>query len=87
MSSLHSSPERQPENADEAFAVFREEFLADAGLAVEAVERCFGGEADQVAIAFFIFGEDEQVVVVSSACRRDGRRLLADVELRSRGSA
>ncbi len=50
--------------ADEAFGVFREEVFADARLAIEAVQRGLAGEADEVAIASFVFGEDEEVVVV-----------------------
>ena len=50
--------------ADEAFGVLGEVALADAGLAVEAVEGGLGGDADQIAIALFVGGEDEEVVVV-----------------------
>ena len=39
-------------------------FFDDAGLAVEAVQRGFGGEADEVAVALFVFGQDQQVVVL-----------------------
>jgi len=49
---------------DQPLGVLGEEALADARLAVEAVQRGFGGDADEVAIAFFVFGEDEEVVVV-----------------------
>ena len=50
--------------ADKASGVFSEVLFADAGLAVEAVERGLGGDADEVAIALFVGGEDEEVVVV-----------------------
>ncbi len=52
--------------ADEAFGVAGEEVFGDAGLAVEAVEGGLGGEAHEVAIAGFIFGEHEEVVVAVS---------------------
>jgi hypothetical protein len=60
--------------------------LADARLVVEAVERGFGGDLHQVAIAFFVFGEHEQVVV-GVTFRRGALDVvvvfLADVELAS----
>ena len=48
---------------DQAFAVFFEEFLVDAGLVIEAFERCFGGEFHQVLVADLIFGEGDEVVI------------------------
>jgi hypothetical protein len=44
--------------------VFGEVALADPRLAIEAVERGLGGDANEVAVAFLVFGEDQEVVVV-----------------------
>ena len=57
------------------------EILADAGLAVEAMQRGLAGEADEVAVAGFVFGEDEEMVVL--VVFRGGAVVvvLADVEL------
>ena len=55
--------------------------LADARLAVEAVQRCFRSDADQVAIAFFVFGQHEQVVVVVALRGGAMVLVLAHVEL------
>ena len=49
--------------ADEPAGMLGEKLLADARLVVEAVQRGLGGDLDQVAVALFVFGEDEQVVV------------------------
>ncbi len=69
--------------ADEAFGVFGEEVLADAGFFVEAVEGGLGGEADEVAVACFVFGEDEKVVVlgVGVGVLAEVGLFFADVEL------
>ena len=67
--------------ADEAFGVFGEVALADAGLAVEAVERGLGGDADEVAVAFFVLGEDEEVVVVVAFAGGAVVFVFGDVEL------
>ncbi len=67
--------------ADEAFAVFGEEIFADAGLAIEAMERRFAGEADEVAIACFVFGEDDEVVVGVAFGSAAVVFVFADVEL------
>ena len=50
--------------ADEALGVFGEETLADARLAIKAVQGGLGGDADQVPVALLVFGEHEQVVVL-----------------------
>jgi hypothetical protein len=67
--------------ADEAFGVLGEIALADAGLAVEAVEGGFGGDADEVAIALFVGGEDEEVIVVVTFARGAVVLVFGDVEL------
>ena len=67
--------------ADESCGVFGEIFLADARLAIEAVERGLRRDADEVAVALFVFGEDEQVVVVVALRLGAMVVLLADVEL------
>lgn len=60
--------------------MFGQVALAHAGLAVKPVQRRLGGDADKVAIAFFIFGKNEQVVVIVAL--RGGPMVLifADVE-------
>ena len=55
--------------ADEALGVFGEVGLADAGLAVEAVEGGFRRDADEVAVALFVGGENEEMVVVVAFAR------------------
>ena len=55
--------------------------FADAGLAVEAVERGLRGDADEVAVAFFILGEDKEVVVLVAFAGGAVVFLLGDVEL------
>gem|GEM_PF-6250800 len=69
--------------ADEAFGVGGEKVFADAGLLVEAVQRGLGGEADEVAVAGFVFGEDKEVVVlgVGVGVLAEVGLFLADVEL------
>ena len=73
--------------ADEACGVFGEKFLGDAGLAVEAVQRGLGGEADEIAVAFFVFGEHEEVVVVVAVAGWRGGRRSCRCRARSRGWA
>ncbi len=62
-------------------ACWASQALADARLAIEAVERGLGGDADEVAVAFFVFGEDEEVVVVVSLAGGAMVVVFADVEL------
>jgi len=66
--------------ADEAGGVLGEVALADAGLAIEAVEGSFGGDADEVAIAFFVSGEDEEVIVIVAFAGGAVVFFLGDVE-------
>jgi len=66
--------------ADEAGGVLGEITLADAGLAIEAVERGLGRDANEVAIAFFVLGENEEVVVLVAFSRGAVVFLLGDVE-------
>ena len=56
-------------------------FLAHPRLAIEAVERGFGRDADQIAVALFVLGEHQQVVVVVALRLGTMILLLADVEL------
>ena len=67
--------------ADEAFGVLGEPGLADARLAIEAVERGLRGDADEVAVALFVFGEDEEMVVVVALAGGAMVGVFADVEL------
>ncbi len=57
-----------------------EKFLADARLVIKAVQRGFGRDLDQVAVAFFVFGEHEQVVVGVAFGRGAVVVFFADVE-------
>ena len=50
--------------ADEPLGVFREVPLAHPWLAVEAVQRGFRRQPDQVAVAFLVLGQHQQVVVL-----------------------
>ena len=70
--------------ADQSLGVLGQKLLADARLVIEAVQRSLRGDLDQVAVAFFVFGQHQQVVVGVAL----GRRaldvvvvLLADVKL------
>ena len=67
--------------ADESFAVFGEELFADAWLAVEAVESRLAGEADEVAVTRFVFGEDEEMVVGVAFGSATVVFVFADVQL------
>jgi hypothetical protein len=70
--------------ADQSFGVLRQKFLAHARLVIKAVQRGLRRDLHQVAIAFFVFRQHQQMVVGVAV----GRRaldvvivLLADVEL------
>ncbi len=67
--------------ADETFDVFGEEVFGDAGLAVEAVQGGFAGEADEITVACLVFGEYEKVVVLVTFGRGAVVLVFADVEL------
>ena len=70
--------------SDQPFRVLGEKLLADARLVVEAVQRGLRGDLRQVAVAFFVFGEDQQMVVgvAVGRCAFDVVIvLLADVKL------
>ncbi len=58
---------------DQAFGVAREQVLIDARLVVEAFEIAGGDQVDEVAVAFLVFAEQDQVVVaVGIAAALDG---------------
>ena len=61
--------------------MFGQKFLADAGLVIEAMQRRFGNDLDQIAIALVIFGQHDEVVVAVALGRGAMIFLLADVEL------
>ena len=67
--------------ADQPLRVFGEKLLADARLVVEAVQRRLGDDLHQVAIAFVVLGQHDQVVVAVALGRGAMVFLLADVEL------
>ena len=56
--------------ADQSRGMFGEEFLADARLVIKAVQRGFRGDLHQIAVAFFVLGEHQQVVVSVAFGRR-----------------
>ena len=68
--------------ADEAFRMFGEKVFADARLLVEAMQRGFAGQADEVAVAGFVFRQDQQVVVLGVGVGELAAMVLffADVE-------
>ncbi len=49
--------------ADQAAGMLGEKLLADARLVVKAMQRGLGSDLDQIAVAFFVFGEHQQMVV------------------------
>ena len=57
-----------------------EKLLADARLVIEAVQAGFRGDLDQVAIAFFIFRQHQQVIVGIALRRCAMVVLLADIK-------
>ena len=82
-----SSPARQPENPIRPCGMLGQIVLADARLAIEAVQRGLRGNADQVAVALFVFRQHQQMVVVV-ALRSGAMVLLVDRRrARSPGSA
>jgi hypothetical protein len=71
---------------DQPLRMFRQKFLAHPRLVVEAVQRSLRRDLHQIAIAFFVFGQHQQVVIsvaVGRSARDDVIVLLADVELAS----
>ncbi len=69
---------RQP---NQSLRVFREEFLADPRLVIEAVQRRLGDDFHQIAVAFVVLRQDDQVVVAVALGRGAMVFFLADVEL------
>ena len=61
--------------------MFRQKLLADARLVIEAVHAGFRGDLDQVAVAFFIFRQHQQVVVGIAFRRCAMVIFFADVKL------
>jgi hypothetical protein len=49
--------------ADQPARMFGQKFLADARLVIKAVQRSLRRDLHQIAIAFFVFGEHQQVVI------------------------
>src|ERR1019366_3088020 len=68
---------------DQPLRMLRQEFLANAWLVVKAAQRSFRRDLHQVAVAFFVFGEHQQMVVsvtVGGSARDDVIVFLANVE-------
>ena len=58
--------------------------LTHARLVIETMQRCFRGDLDQIAIAFFVFGQHEKVIVSITIGRRALNAMIilfADVQL------
>ena len=66
---------------DQSLRVLGEKFLAHARLVVKAVQRGFGDNLDQVAIAEIVFSENDEMVVAVAFGRSAMIFLLADVKL------
>src|SRR5262249_43146200 len=65
---------------DQPFGMLSKKVFADARLVVEAMHAGFGGDLDQVAVAFFVLGQHQQMVV-GVAFRRGAMVILfADVK-------
>ena len=67
--------------SDQSLRVLGQKFLADSRLVVEAVQRSLGDDLHQVAIAFVVLRQHDQVVVGVALGRRAVVFLLADVQL------
>src|SRR5581483_6087836 len=66
--------------ADQAFAMLSQKLFADARLVIEAMKAGLRGDLDEVAIAFFIFRQHQEMIV-SIAFRRSAMIIfLADVK-------
>ena len=81
VSSSATSPFRQAGQADQPLRVFGQKLLADARLVVEAVQRGFGDDLHQVAIALVVLGQHDEMVVAVAFRRGAVVFLLADVKL------
>ena len=66
--------------ADQPTRVLGEKLFADARLVIKAVQRGLRRDLDQIAVAFFIFGEHQQVVVGIAFRRRAVVVFFADVK-------
>ena len=66
--------------ADQASGMLGKKLLADARLVVEAVQRSLRGDLDQIAVALFVFGEHQQMVVGVAFGRGAVIVLFADVK-------
>ncbi len=76
-----TSPFRHADSPISPLRMLGEKFLADARLVVEAVQRRFGDDLDQVAIAFVVLRQHDQMVVAVALGRGAMVFLLADVKL------
>src|SRR5579863_6249171 len=59
-----------PREPDQPLRMLRKKLLADAWFVVKTVKRGFRSDLYQVLVAFFTFGEDEQMVVGVALRRR-----------------
>ena len=53
--------------SDQAFGILAEEFVIDARLVIKAFEESCGDELDEIAVAFEIFAEENQVIAAPGA--------------------
>ena len=73
--------------ADQSAGVLGEKLLADPRLVVKAVQRGFGRDLDQIAVAFFVLGQHQQMVVGVAFGSVRGGRPSCRCRVRSRRSA
>src|SRR5438270_4524622 len=66
--------------SDQTFGMLRKELLAHTRFVVHAVERGFGRDLYQIAIAFVVLGQNEQVIVLVAFGSGAMIIFLADVE-------
>ena len=66
--------------ADQAARMLGEKLLADARLVIKAMQRSLGRDLDQIAVAFFVFGKHQQMVISISFGRGAMVVFLADIE-------
>ncbi len=66
--------------ADQSAGMLGEKLLADPRLVIKAMQRSLRRDLDQIAVAFFVFGEHQQMVVGVAFGRRAMVVFLADIE-------
>ena len=78
---LAQFPGQAARQADQALRVLGQITLADARLAIKAVQRSLGGDPHQIPVALLVLGQHEQMVALVALARSAMVLVLADVEL------